>query len=338
MALSAIVALGVVFTLAIGLLTLGHGTLMSGQRQLKARGARAMTEAGIEYGYWQFAFTGVPLPYTATRTLGDGSFTTTVTTNYATIPNSVQIASTGTLKGESYSMTRVLKDLGPFDYAVCTNTGFSTNSLVVTGSGGANGRIRANGNIALGNVSTVINGNVTASGTISVTSVTGSKAPGAPTLPFPTTDLAYYESIANRKFYTNQKWNGFTFQVPNEVVFVDGDIALATGTISGRGTLVATQKIKFDGTVSYALSTDKLAGIAYGGFDTISAGSVSTVGIYYSSDSSKTGKLNLTKALTITQGSIAVDGFSISSGGSLNVTRDPEMSATLGKQLHLPGY
>ena len=60
------------------------------------------------------------------------------------------------------------------------------------------------------------------------------------------------------------------------------------------------------------------------------------VGFYYVHNSTNTGKFQLPASLTNGQGSIVADSFTFL--GDLTVIRDPAFNATLGSNLHLPGY
>ncbi len=344
-ALSAIVALGVVFTVALGMLALGDNVQRGGTRQLRSRGARAMARAGVEYGYWQYAYNGVSLPFTTTRSLGDGRFTTTVTDDSARVSGTIKVESTGSLSGVSQRLIERMLDptlsMKVFDYALVSHKALLADKKVVLGSGGADGDIRGNGGLSLTNAASQVNGKAVAGGAISITSLTGRSVPNTAHIPFPAIDLAYYKAIANRKYTTGQIWVGFTFLYPGEVIFVEGDITLkadsltGTGLIQGTGTLVATGLIKFGGNLSYALPGDKLACLAANGFDTDV--NCSIVGYYYAHNSSLSAKANLDNRLTITQGSLAADEVVFGTDGS-SIVHDNDMVTDLAYLLHLPGY
>ncbi len=343
-ALSAIAALAILLVVVLGMMAIGNATFLSGKRQLRLRGARAMAEAGIEYGYWQYAYNKATLPYTGSRSLGRGSFRVTVTDNSASIPSTIQIVSTGTLNGETAARTEVLPSSStrtPFDYALCSNTSISGPDMV-TGAGGTNGDIRANGDISLtsSTITSTVNGDAYAGGTLSIPVVTGAKFPGAASLSYPAIDLAYYQSIANRRFNSSQTFSGFLFLRPNEVVYVNGDITLNSGYIVGTGTLVAANQIVLNGDLAYAFSTDKFAGLAANGI-TVSAAQISVVGFYYAHNSSNTANASLKGKFQLAQGALAADTVTVSAKPKdkpYSLVHDPAMSSALGRQLHLPGY
>lgn len=337
-ALAAIVALVVVFIIGLGLLTLGGNARLSGKRAMRLSGAQAMASSGVEYGYWQVMFNNQTLPYTTSRSLGSGSFSVTVTDNSASLAGTMKIVSTGAQSGDRVKTTKVMKwgQKTIYDYALCSNTTFSPSQAVVTGASGANGDTRANGSISLP-ASSVINGDVLATGTITGGSVTGATTRVGAPLTFPALDLAHYQSIANRTYNSSQMWNGFTFLASNEVVYVNGDIVLNGGSISGTGTLVASGSILIQGNLSYLFpATDKAAMLSAGGLSATASG-VSVVGFYYIHNSSSNATVTVTASkFKIASGSLAADQFILQGAGPHTFIHDPAMNSSLAQQLHLP--
>ncbi len=338
MALAALTALVIVFIISIALLTLGGNARLSGKRSVRLSAARSLAIAGIEYGYWQYAFNNQPLPYTGSRSLGSGAFTVTVTDNSASVPGTIKLVSAGSQNGDSVKLTKVIKwgQKTMYDYALCSNATLSPSQVVVTGASGANGDTRVNGNISLP-VSSVINGDAMATGTILGGIVTGATTPSSAPLTFPPIDLTYYQTIANRTFSSSQVWSGFTFLTVNEVVYVQGSITLQAGRISGTGTLVASGSVTIQGNLSYSnATTDKLAVLSTGGL-TVSASNVSAVGFYYihNSSSNATATISVTK-FKAAGGSLAADQFNLSGPGPHTFIHDPAMNPSLAQQLHLP--
>lgn len=348
-AMIAIITMVVVFILAIGLLSLGNSVRLSGKRQITRSGALTMANAGIEYGFWQSYYRGASLPQTfslnSSRNGFALKFTVVVTDNSTVVPGTIKLVSTGTQNRESRTVTRVMVAYTPtaFDYALCSNSNLSVAGPVVTGASGANGDIQANGNLSLKNIATKVNGDATAAGTISVTSVTGTATPGAPTAAFPALDTSttgpYYLN-AGRRFLSSQNWSGFSFQPPNadgtfEVVYVNGSVTLRPGTYTGSGTIVATGTITLAGTVAPTFPSDKMAFLSTSGFSFTSSGPVT--GFLYADNGSDTAGLSGGAGITptVTSGSLAADTVS---AGAVTVTHDPAMNVSLGRQLHLPGY
>lgn len=334
-ALSAIVALAVVFTVAIGMLTLGDNVQRGGTRQLRSRGARAMARAGIDYGYWQYTYNGASLPYSITRPLGDGNFTVSVTDDSARVSGTIKLQSTGSLSGVRQIITERILDpmisMKIFDYALCSGRELSVDKLfTITGD------IRSNSYISLIHLDSIVDGKAVAGGGITISTLTGRRVPNTAHIPFPPIDMAYYQAIANRKFFVTQIWNGFTFLYPGEVVYVTGgDVILRTGLINGTGTIVTDGQVKFEGDTVYALPGDKLAVLTTKGLDTSLDSKV--VGFYYAHSSNNDAQANLSKMLTITSGSIAADQFSLG-GSAQTYVHDSDMNQELAYLLHLPGY
>lgn len=338
-ALAAIVALAVVFVLVVGMLAIGQSALLTGNRELKLSGSYAAAMSGVEYGYWQVVCNGVAMPYSASRSLGDGTVSVTVTDNSANAAGTIKVVSTGAYRGDRRTVTKILATSGNyhtiFDYALATNSTLNTGQAVSTGSGTKGDSIFANGSIKLTNLLTLINGDAVATGSVSVLLCLGQRLASQPALPFPALDLAYYQTIAAQTYSTSQTFGNITFPSTNAVIYVNGDITLSGGTIRGTGTLVASNRIIFSGNTSYNLSgSDKLAGLALNGFSTTR--NVSVVGIYYGHNATSTATLSTTSAFTIASGSMAVDVASLSNSASFHY--DWGFTPTMAIEMHIPGY
>lgn len=336
-ALCAVAALVVVFIIAIGLLTLGSSARLSGKRSVRLNAAKAMASAGIEYGYWQYAFNNQPLPYQSSRTLGQGSFTVSVSDNSAAIPGTIKIVSAGSQNGDQAALTRVFAmPLGVFAFAICSNSAISAPATVKinTGNPNGNGSVWANGSLTFLRGDCVINGDALATGAISVPQASGSRYPNSVPLQFPAINLSYYQSIANRTFSGNQNFSGFTFLSPDEVVYVNGNVTLSPGSITGTGTLVASGSVTLAGNTKYLFSTDEMAVLTPVG---LSASVDSTVvGIYYAHNSAGTAAANFPKKINVTDGSLAADSFTFNP--ATQVVSDSTLNPASAKQLHLPGF
>ena len=122
----------------------------------------------------------------------------------------------------------------------------------------------ANGNVSLKNSGTVVNGNATATGSINVTSITGTKSPNGAAITFPAINTANYQSVAVQTYNGDQTFSGnFTLPPPSNgvypVIVVNGNLTLGAGTITGIGTIVVTGTLTFTGNRSYLYSSDKVA-------------------------------------------------------------------------------
>lgn len=348
----AIVVMVVVFILALGLLTLGGNIRLSGKRQMKRSGAEAMARSGIEYGYWQVRYKGASLPQTYSLNSSSNGytlkFTVTVTDNSANVAGTMKLVSAGTQNGETRTVTEVMATpfvKTVFDYALCSNSNLGGSPPIQTGASGANGDTRANGYIYLGNPKAKINGNAMATGSISVTSITGTQTPSAPTIAFPALDTALggiYDTTATVHYTGDQTWSGFTFGLTNldgtyALVYVNGNVTLNAGTYSGSGTIVATGTITINGNVSPALSGDKMAFLTATRFNVTSTCTVNAFCYAHNGSNTAPAQSSGTNTvLTVGNGALVADSFALINGGIFS--HDPAMNATLGKKLHLPGY
>ena len=246
---AAMTALVVALILVLGMFAAGVRTLGAGKHEAQTGASRMAAEAGIEYAYCQYVYnSGTPPPYATIlpRTYnhsfccGPGGFAVTITDNTANVIGTVNVVSTGTVNGDSTTITRVIpKPKTVFDYAcACSVPAVDSYFPIITGTGGQNGDLRANGPIQLNAAGSKINGDAVSTSTITNTTVTGNNLTSAAKLPFPEVNTTYYAGIADRTFATSQTWSGFTFLKPYEVVYVNGDVTLKSGLYSGRGTIV----------------------------------------------------------------------------------------------------
>ena len=109
-ALIAIVTMTILVIMGLAGATLSMNARLMSSRKTRDAGVRALAEAGIEYGYWQFAWNRVALPYNeSNHALGEGSFTVRVADNSGSVSESIQVTSTATLRGANYTSTRVFR-------------------------------------------------------------------------------------------------------------------------------------------------------------------------------------------------------------------------------------
>ena len=343
-ALAAIVALVVVFIIGLGLLALGSNARLAGKRTLRVNAAQALATAGVEYGCWQYLYNGQPLPYTNSRTLGNGQISVTVTDNSANIAGTIQVVSTGTQSGDSVKLTRVVPIVKKvFDYALCSNSSVNIPPKVVTGASSANGDVRVNGSLTLPNLMTVINGNATATGLIVALGTTGTTTAGGAAITFPTITSSYYQGIATTVYSGNQTFSSLSFPAASgvyyPVIVVNGNLTINTGTTTGVGTVLVTGNLTFNGSFSYLYSTDHVAFLCLGNvIDGASAGtSITDVGYIYAHNTSSNATFQQANAGTMTiSGGIAADAFNVT--GPLVTKHDPAMNCGLGSKMRLPGY
>lgn len=213
------------------------------------------------------------------------------------------------------------------------NSNFNNNSYAfVTGPGGTEGDVGANGNLSLDHLNTIINGDAMATGAISITSITGNTTPGAAAYSFPPMSVAYYQGIADRTF-TNLTLNGgtFSFLQANEVVCVTGNLDVNSATvISGTGTIFVTGNVNLTGDLAYADGNSRVAILANSNIQIQTA--TSLVGLFYASDISADNGFTLT-------GSLVANTFNNWNGsGVISITRDTGVTPSVGQAMSLPGY
>jgi hypothetical protein len=346
-ALTAIVALIVVLIIAVGMLTVTNGIRSMGKHQLHLRGAHIMADSGIDYGYWETVYQsgGTSASYTASP--GNGSFNVTVNDNAYNIPGTIKLVSIGHQDGDIWQTTRVMAGYAPtvFDYAICSNSALSASTEIYTGTAywltnylnpNGNGPIRANGNIQLTSSSTGINGSAISSGSISITNIAGTTTPNSAPIIFPVFNVSSYQSIAATTYSSSQSFYGYTFLLPDTVVYVNGNVTLNSGMYVGTGMIVASGSITIAGNTSYfpGAETVFLAGSGIA----VKNATISAVGFYFTHNSAGTDTFqeNGSANLTVTSGGIAADVFSLGHD-TLTVTHDPNINITLGHQMGLPG-
>ena len=80
----AILALSALLFVVLAALWLANGALLLSTRQKRLVALRALSEAGLQYAYWQIVFNGSKPPQTYGPTsLGAGTFTVVVSDNTA---------------------------------------------------------------------------------------------------------------------------------------------------------------------------------------------------------------------------------------------------------------
>lgn len=107
-AVVALAALVIIFTIVMGLLMLAQQTLFVGKRQSQRASLRAMADAGAQYGYWQVAWNKAALPFTEKKhPLGTGTFSVKVTNNSSKVDATIKVVSTASLGAYSETVTRL---------------------------------------------------------------------------------------------------------------------------------------------------------------------------------------------------------------------------------------
>lgn len=338
-ALLAVGTLVVVLTLAVAMLELGRQTLVVGRHQPRTVALRAIAEAGIEFGYWQYAWNGVSVPYTAAgRPFGGGTFDVIVSDNRGEVPYTLKITSTARLGRDSLKAVRVVADPGiggpkrVYDFALAAGSGLaSAIKNVVVGSSSTPGDLYSAAAVSLTNSGSRVYGRTYSGGSVAVTTMNGLDYAYVPAVAFPAIDLATYQTIASRTFASGQVWNGFAFALPYEVVYVNGNLSLR-GTISGTGTIVCSRLFTQNGSISYS-GAASLAVVSAGGI-TFSSGTASR-GIFYTHNASGTALVTVGVNVTVSPGLVIGDVVTLDN--DLTVVPDPLFSLSVAQSHRLPG-
>jgi hypothetical protein len=228
-------------------------------------------------------------------------------------------------------------------YAICAGSDLSTSKTAQTGSAGANGDVHVNGKLSWTDSGSVVNGDVSATGTISspYPTITGTATPGADPLVFPPIDLAYYQAIADEIYTGDHNFTaGISFPSDHYVIYVAGKSQIQ-GTVTGRGILVTDDVVQIIGSLTYAdPATDKIAVITPQEINIRAHGLTVDAFLYAHRDNNdaKVGDDN-TKD-TMLWGGIAADQVKLTTKGSGNtVIHDPDFSDfDFCRAMHLPGF
>jgi Tfp pilus assembly protein PilX len=99
-ALIAIITMIVMLILGLAGATLAMNARLLSSHRAKQSAVRALADAGIDYGYWQYIWNRSALPYSETnRSLGEGTFSVQVTNNSAAVADSIKVVATARLRG-----------------------------------------------------------------------------------------------------------------------------------------------------------------------------------------------------------------------------------------------
>lgn len=282
------------------------------------------------------------LPYSGNFTLNNTSGTITAVNNNANLANSILLSGTLTTPDQrTYPMTSLISTgipPTPFYYALFVNNAFSSSVYqFVTGSGGSDGNVFANGALAVsGSAGSTVNGSILSTGTLTVsgTTVTGTQMSSAPAITFtapPSTGYFVDQTTSS----SSSTLNGYTFGSvssgsPYQVLYESASSVSVSGGFSGTGTVYFNGNVSVTGNLSYANASSHVAFIVNGNLTTSGQ---TLVGYWYVN-----GTTTTSGALTNTDGGLITGGYN--PGGNTNLVLDPTVmnSTTTGNLLHLPGY
>lgn len=222
------------------------------------------------------------------RSLGNGTVSVTVTTP-AGFDDRRIVTSTGTLTEGAKSVSKTVratmdKSQVPevFYNALASRRDFTVNGTVLINSAPntSRGNIHSNENVLLKGSAVMVDGNATATGTLSKEGspvVTGREASGVAPMPFPDIDAAFKEqaladgltstnvTVSDGSLIQGKIAGNLIVNTPlgckiDGVVWVTGNVTVR-GPVIGRGTLICDGRLTFDARFDYPVGS--LARILY---------------------------------------------------------------------------
>ncbi len=272
-----------------------------------------------------------------TFSLGEATCNLLVTDYSAVMPKALYLDMTVTIKGKEFRRGEIIGSRSvpkTSDYALVSNTAFTTSRRVVLGAFGENGDMAGNATIALTGAGTVINGVLEAVSSINkgTGTVTGKITPFTTRITFPTITPAIYQAAATQSFGSTTISN-LTFSGVEPLLCVNGNLDLS-GTISGAGTVFVNGNLTVSGNLRYATSQSRVAFVVNGGVE-FGPNVTQGVGYFFTNQTFRTSS---GVELTISRGAVAAQAFEIRN--NFNLTYDPSVweDPNEGRRLRLPGY
>jgi hypothetical protein len=158
------------------------------------------------------------------------------------------------------------------------------------------------------------------------------KYTNSPLIRFPDIDYSYYGSIATYTYWTDKTYTSLNYPGQNVVILVHGD-ATVNGTYNGVVTIVVTDDITVNGSLTAANSSSYLALIAYDVLD-IEPAATPVDAVFYCHNPFGTGLVQIRGTKTVT-GSIA--GDDVTTDHSVTLNPSSRLNINVMRQLHLPG-
>jgi len=324
------VALLVGLTLALAVLRSVNAGMLSEQQKCKRQTAVNLAEAGLDYGYYQIAVVGRGLPYSASGSLGTGTYAVTASDNGNENASVILLTATGNAGGYRHTARKAIRHL-PYYYACCLNSNLSTNRRIITN--GPAPCLRVNGSISNLNLLTNINAGAWATGTIATWGYISPQNPNCPPIGFPTIDYGYYQSIAARTYTTSKAFTNLGSSMSG-VTYVQGNVDMSGGTYGdGAFTIVATGDIDIKHDVvrngwGYLalISTRRIK---------IETAAQNVEAVLYSHKPDNNGEVRVEGSWASVTGVIAGDRLTTSA--DLQINRDDSINIWIMKYMHLPG-
>lgn len=344
--LIALVAMCVALVLGLALMRAADGLeLFTHHKMVDVRLAQ-LAQAGLEYGYWLYAYKGQLLPVSATYTMSTGSLKVDVVDSDGDLDGSFKVTATATVGNAKKTVRKVFEDKGPgygFDrtlwsFALAANEDPVSDALLRLGTGlASDGDAMFNSSLTLTNASTTLKGQVFAVGAVSAPApvAPGTQSWNVPAFEFPTIDYAYYYALASLTYIGNTKLSGVTTSSTPKVIYVKGNLDIS-GIIRGRATFVVEGNINVTGSLTYgSVTTDKFAFLTTGN---ININGLVTHGLFYAHDASKSAVIKTKTAASMGKTNIIADKLSFASGKNITICGDTDYQVgTLAQDMRLPG-
>lgn len=225
------------------------------------------------------------LPGTSSYTI-DGQTVSVTATDHPSVTQAATISVSLVIDGRTYEYQKVIskKPLPhPFFFAIYSRSSMVSINRFQTGQLGENGDVFVSGNLIATNLANDFQGDVEATGLITVTgSISGSTTAGATDISFANPGTANYESNRHVWRADGSTINGWAFvdvAGKPQLIFVDGDLTLK-GTFSGQGVIYCKKDVTITDDISYANADSKLIVIADKNI-TVNATARNLVGFFY---------------------------------------------------------
>ncbi len=301
--------------------TLGANLVQNGSFEATRTPANAVIVTGNDVAGWQISGSA---GLKAGQYQGSLSQELDLSGLSTTNTNSTITQNLNTVAGQTYRVS--------FDVFTGAGTGLDSSGTVNASFGGSliasglqggsitdlnNGRVRYTYDVTATGSSTALtfgtagaNGQIAQIDNVAVQSVTTTPAPSSPPPAASNVDLAAFGSVAHRTLNgLNLNGGTFTFQSPNEIVYVSGDVNISGNTkFQGTGTIIVSGNANIQGNLSYA---DQNSNLNLGVQQTLSFGNnvTSVVGNYLTHNTANTASTVFNGALQNTSGGFVSDRF-----------------------------
>ena len=154
----------------------------------------------------------------------------------------------------------------------------------------------------------------------------------------PPVDVSAFQPLASRTLDSLTLNGGtFTFQSPNEIVYVTGDVNINAATkFGGTGTIVSRGNINVNGDVQYADASSSLNVVGQQ-TTTFGSGATQVVGNFFDHNAAGTGTIVFNGPVQDTSGSFHADQFAYNANANpTNVTSQAPVTPFLSSNLPAP--